>query len=127
PDAPNPGVGFAGGSPYLSIPVNVFQDVTELEELSAQHVENSLNSLLAGELSLCKAVRVEQRGDLLVVDVIGLVKLLSEYTKYPVDPVVLLLLAIIARLVGGGKKIYLVEKETTPGYTRLVVRVEKIA
>lgn len=126
PDSPNPGIGFAGGSPYFSIPVNVFQEVAKLEELSSQSLENSLHSLLVGELSLCKAIRVEQRGELFVVDVIGLAKPLVDYTKYPVDPVVLLLLAVIARLVGEGK-IHLVEKEITPGYTRLIVRVEKIA
>ncbi|MEM1643576.1 MAG: hypothetical protein QXS70_04150, partial [Desulfurococcaceae archaeon] len=59
-------------------------------------------------------------------DVIGLAKPLVNYTKYPVDPVVLLPLAVIARLVGEGK-IHLVEKETTPEYTRLIVRVEGVA
>ncbi|MEM1533390.1 MAG: hypothetical protein QW164_04900 [Desulfurococcaceae archaeon] len=126
PDAPNPGVGFAGGSPYFSIPVSVLQGVAKLEELSSQHLEDSLNSLLVSELGFCKAIRVEQRGELLVVDVIGLAKPLVNYTKYPVDPVVLLPLAVIARLVGEGK-IHLVEKETTPEYTRLIVRVEGVA
>ncbi|MEM2284483.1 MAG: hypothetical protein QXL29_07735 [Zestosphaera sp.] len=126
PDNPNPGVGFAGSSPYFSIPVDVFRDVEKLEELSAQRLEDSLNSLIAGELALCKAVRVEQRGEFLAINVIGLAKPLADYTKYPLDPVVLLVLATIARLVGESK-IHLVEKEATPGYTRLVVRVEKIA
>ncbi|MEM2025209.1 MAG: hypothetical protein QXW94_02835, partial [Desulfurococcaceae archaeon] len=111
PNNPNPGIGLAEGSPYISIPVSVFQEVGELEERSAQHFEESLNSLLVDELGVCSAVRVEQRGDLFIVDLLGISKLLAEYSKYPVDPAALLLLAITAKIMGECR-VHLVEKES---------------
>ncbi|MEM1618575.1 MAG: hypothetical protein QXE77_03390 [Desulfurococcaceae archaeon] len=124
PSKPNPGMGFAGGFPYFSIPVDLFQDVEKLEDLTDHALENSLNTLLASELGLCRIIRVERRGDFYVIDVIGLSKLLAEYTKYPVDPVVLLVLTAVAKLVGESR-VHLIEKEVLPGYTRLIVRVER--
>lgn len=126
PDNVNPGIGFIVNSPYLSIPANVFKDVTELEELSVKALEEALTSVLVDDLSLCRVIRVEQRGDLIVIHITGMAKYLIDYNKHPLNPIVLLVLAMIARLVGTGK-VYLIEKSDIPGLTRLVVRVEKSA
>lgn len=126
PDNVNPGIGFTVNSPYLSIPANVFKDVMGLEELSARALEEALTSVLVDDLGLCRVIRVEQRSDLITIHVAGVAKYLLDYSKHPLDPIVLLILATIARLIGSGK-VYLVEKSEMLGSTRIVVRVEKSA
>jgi len=120
----NPGVGFVASSPYFSVPVHAFADTAELEELNGNALESALNALLVDELGLCESIKVEQRGEVFSVNVIGIAKTLTDYARYPLNPVTLLTLIAVSKLAGRGK-VYLVDRQEAPRTIRLVVRVEK--
>ncbi|MEM1623616.1 MAG: hypothetical protein QXU65_06665 [Sulfolobales archaeon] len=122
PASVNPGLGFASGSPYLSIPVNLFHNVSALEEVTAESVESALRGVLVEELGLLKSIRVEAGGaNLFTVFAVGLSDALSEYSKYPVDPFTLLIAVAVARLTG--RDVLVVERGSIPDGMRLVLRV----
>lgn len=122
PVSVNPGLGFTSGSPYFSIPVSAFQDVSALEEVSAESLERALRSVLVEDLGLCRSVKVEAGGgNLVIVYATGLIDVLREYGRYPVNPFVLLIAAAMARLVG--KEVLVVERSSIPGGLRLTLRV----
>lgn len=122
PASVNPGLGFTSGSPYLSIPVNVFRDISALEESSAESLEGALRSILVEDLGLCRGVRVEAGGgNLVTVYATGLADVLREYSRYPVDPFTLLTAAATARLAG--RDVLVVERSGIPDGLRLVLRV----
>lgn len=120
----NPGMGFTAGSPYYGIPVNILPDVVELREVNSDLLEDSMNTILVSELGLCKSVKIEKLGNVISVDLVGITKLMSDYIKYPVNPIVIITLLAMAKLIGRCS-IHLVEKHEAPGMLRLVVKVDK--
>lgn len=122
PASVNPGLGFASGHPYLSIPVDVLREVPALEESSVESLERALRSILVEELGLLRNIRVEPGGGgLVTVYATGLADVLGEYSRYPVDPFALLIAIATARLTG--KDVLVVERSSIPGGQRLVLRV----
>lgn len=121
-DTVDPGVGFASGAPYYAIPVSVPVEVPAAIGESNDAIEEALNAVLVEELGLCRSVRVESEGGLLRIHVIGVSPLLAGYTGYPVNPAVLIPLAVLARITGS-RIVELVEKQDSPRSTVLTVRV----
>lgn len=123
----NPGIGVTMGSPYLSIPVpeSAFSDVIEMGDLEVSALESSLSSVLVEGLGLFKGVKVERRGDTISVELVGLAKSLSEYARYPVNPAVLLTLAVIGKLWGRGRAI-LVDRKEDMESVHLIIKVERV-
>lgn len=122
PASANPGLGFTSGSPYFSIPVDLFRDTSTLEEVTAESIESALRGILVEELGLLRSIRVEAGGgSLFTVYATGLSDALSEYSKYPVDPFTLLVAVATARLTG--RDVLVVERSSVPDGVRLVLRV----
>ncbi|MEM1961949.1 MAG: hypothetical protein QW564_03655 [Sulfolobales archaeon] len=122
PASVNPGLGFTFGSPYFSIPIDLFRDVSTLEEVTAESIESALRGVLVEELGLLRSVRVEAGGgSLFTVYATGLSDALSEYSRYPVDPFTLLMAVATARLTG--RDVLVVERSRVPDGVRLVLRV----
>jgi len=122
PASVNPGLGFTFGSPYFSIPIDSFRDVSTLEEVTAESIESALRGILFEELGLLRSIRVEAGGgSLFTVYATGLSDALSEYSKYPVDPFTLLVAVATARLTG--RDVLVVERSSVPDGVRLVLRV----
>ena len=111
----DPGVGFAGGSPYLAIPIA--KEFTEsIQEESGgwalDNVENVLRGVLVDELAACKDVRASLEGGFLRVHLIGLSQPLKEFSKYPVDPYVVYTTMALARVLPA-KTIRLINRSLT--------------
>lgn len=120
----NPGLGFTTGSPYLSIPIEASSDILPLSDIRSEIVEDSMNTILVDKLGLCKNIKVEQFGEMFIVYITGINELLVDYTRYPLNPVILLTLSTMARLLKA-HRLQLVEKQETLGLLKLVIRVEK--
>lgn len=111
----DPGVGFAGGSPYLAIPIA--KEYTEsIQEESGgwtlDNMENVLRGVLVDELAVCKNVRASMEGGFLRVHLIGLSQPLKELSKYPVDPYVVYTTLALARALPA-KTIRLINRSLT--------------
>lgn len=126
PINPNPGIGQHLLMPYFSIPTEIFQEVNKLEEITSPSLEDRLNTLLVSSLGVCKSVRAEIRGDIIAVDVIGVTRALSNYLRYPVDPITVLTLALVTRLTDA-ELVKVVEREISMNNVRLRLKVEAIA
>ena len=122
PDRVNPGLGFNKGSPYYSIPVEL--EATSTEEVDESRLEEYLRTILVSELEVCRGVRVEYHGELITIDLIGLNKALRDFANYPLNPYVLLTLAVVAKLQRQGK-ISLTSREDLQDHIRLSIKVER--
>lgn len=102
----NPGVGVRGGSPYLAIPLNgVAEEVGGLGELSEAALRNALSDLLTVEYQVAGVVDVALEDDVIRVSLLGVRGEFRRLQGYPLDPLVLLLLALLYRLTGRGLRL----------------------
>ncbi|MGB9827210.1 hypothetical protein IMZ38_03000 [Thermosphaera chiliense] len=98
PSRVDPGLGFAGGSPYLAIPLDM--PVLELVESSTGEldtIEKALRTIVIEELGMARDVGVSATGNIYRVYVSGLADALKEYVKYPVDPYSIIIASTLAR------------------------------
>lgn len=121
PRSPNPGIGQHLHMPYLSIPTGIFQDVFKLETVTSSSLEDALSNMMVSVLGVCRVVKVEIRGDFIVVDVIGISRVLLDYLKYPVDPVTVITTILVTKLTNASR-LELVEREITMNNMRLVMK-----
>ncbi|MEM4717499.1 MAG: hypothetical protein QXE81_01910 [Desulfurococcaceae archaeon] len=121
---PNPGIGMHMGFPYFAIPVNILDDVVKLEVTTEELLETSLEDVLVDRLGLSKALKVEFRGDIVAIHILGLSKTLSIYSKYPVDPLTIIASIAIARLLDTSR-LRLLERDPSQDSFKIVLKVEK--
>jgi len=120
----DPGVGFAGGSPYLALPVNVLNVLVEsFSESTNTLLERTLIAILVGELSACRSVKVEVENGFYRVYITGLTEVLKKYLERPVDPYTLLVLAISSAALRA-ECIRLVERRIISDGVLLVLKAE---
>jgi len=120
----DPGVGFAGGSPYLALPVSTLSVLVESSsESTSTLLERSLTAVLVEEFSACKSVKVEEESGLYRVYITGLADVLKKYLERPVDPYTLLVLAVSSETLQV-ECIRLVERRVTPDGVLLVLKAE---
>ncbi|MEM1638458.1 MAG: hypothetical protein QXJ69_00050 [Desulfurococcaceae archaeon] len=97
---PEPGVGFNSNTPYIAILVNeLMNDIEELSEANESVIETELNETFVEEFSVCRRIGAEYSGGsikLVLVDVDDRVK---EFFKYPLDPVTLLIMVALRKLI----------------------------
>jgi len=124
----DPGIGFASGSPYLAIPIEIPSPVpTEAlgtSTAAGELVERVLRSLLVEELAVCRGVKVDVVGESYSIYITGLAESLRDFTRYPVDPYTLLVLSILLHTTSASC-IRLVQRTYVPEGLVLVVKVEK--
>uniref|UniRef100_A0A7C2FDH6 Uncharacterized protein n=1 Tax=Thermosphaera aggregans TaxID=54254 RepID=A0A7C2FDH6_9CREN len=127
PTRVDPGLGFAGGSPYLAIPVNI--PVLELLEASTgelESVERALRTIMVEELSMAKEVGVSATGSIYKVYVSGLADALKEFVKYPVDPYSIIVASTLAR-AAMAKSLKVIEKTPTLDGLSITLGVGEVA
>ena len=98
----SPGIGFSGGSPYISIPINdLVKSFESATEFSREALETALRDSLINEYGLCRDLDIEVSGDLIKIRLINLLQEpLKKYINRPIDPYVVLTLISLARAVG---------------------------
>ncbi len=123
----DPGVGFAGGSPYLAIPTTRLSTLVESassSESTSSLLERSLAAVLVDELSACRSVRVEEEADQYRVYITGLADVFKQYLERPLDPYTLLVLAVSSEVLPA-TCIRLVERKIARDSVLLVLGAEK--
>ena len=125
----DPGVGFAGGSPYLAIPTTrlstLMESASSSESTSSSSLlERSLAAVLVDELSACRSIRVEEEADQYRVYITGLAEVFKQYLERPLDPYTLLVLAVSSEVLPA-TCIRLVERKIARDSVLLVLRAEK--
>lgn len=123
----DPGVGFAGGSPYLAIPTTRLSTLVESassSESTSSLLERSLAAVLVDELSACRSIRVEEEADQYRVYITGLADVFKQYLERPLDPYTLLVLAVSSEVLPA-TYIRLVERKIARDSILLVLRAEK--
>lgn len=124
PINPNPGIGMFTGFPYFAIPVNILDDVERLEITTQESLEESLEDILISRLELSRALKVELRGDIITINVLGLSKIVSTYSKYPVDPLTLITSILVAKLLDTDM-LRLLERDFSQESAKIVLKVER--
>uniref|UniRef100_A0A7C4FHH0 Uncharacterized protein n=1 Tax=Ignisphaera aggregans TaxID=334771 RepID=A0A7C4FHH0_9CREN len=128
PTKVDPGLGFASGSPYLAIPIELPGAGGGAEALSSstagEPLERVLRSLLVEEFALCRSVRVDVEGESYRVYITGLAEFLKDFTRYPVDPYTVLVLSTLAQATPA-ECVRVVQRSYAPEGLLLIARVER--
>jgi len=124
----DPGVGFTGGSPYLAIPIEIplvegFEATGTVDQAT---LERMLRTIIVDELGMARELGLTITGNTYHVYIHGLIEVLKDYSKYPVDPYVIVTAAIIAYTTSASS-IRVVEKTTTPDGVVIALRAGEIA
>lgn len=124
----DPGVGFTGGSPYLAIPIEIplVEGFEATGTVDQAILERMLRTIIVDELGMARELGLTITGNTYHVYIHGLIEVLKDYSKYPVDPYVIVTAAIIAYTTSASS-IRVVEKTTTPDGVVIALRAGEIA